>query len=158
MPRKRLWEKGGVLAVALGLSLSGGIALYGASSSPQKPAEETESKEPVLKSLPVPADPELERQIEEVQDALKTVYKQMVRRKETLQQTDDLAKKDLLHQELEVLQRDRKELEGLLRDLVEEAKVSQRTAIDEAIARARWWERQQERWDKQEELIRDRQQ
>ena len=155
MVSRGAWYRAGSLGLVLGLSCAvGGVVAEPSGSKPQ----EMEVKEPRFQSTPVPADPELERQIEEVQDALKTVYKQMVRRKETLKQTDDLATKDLLHQELEALQRDRKELESLLRDLVEEAKVSQRTAIDEAIARARWWEHQQERWDKQEELIRDRQQ
>ena len=111
-----------------------------------------------MQAIPVPADPELEHQIHEVQDGLRVIYQQMVRRKEALKKTQDPAAKAALYDEFERLRKDREELEALLHDLVDEAKLSQKTAIDEALARARWFERQQEYWEKKEELIRDRQQ
>ena len=63
----------------------------------------------------------------------------------------------MLYQELEALRKERGDLEALLHDLADEARMSERTAIDEALARARWLERQQEQWSQKEELLRDRQ-
>ena len=111
-----------------------------------------------MQAIPVSADPELEHQIKEVQDGLRTIYQQMVRRKEALKKTRDPAAKTVLYDEIERLRKDQEELEAVLHDLVDQAKRSQKTAIDEALARARWFERQQESWEKKEELIRDRQQ
>ena len=120
--------------------------------------EEPQVEEPGMRAIPVPADPELEHQIKEVQDGLRTIYQQMVRRKEALKKAQDPAAKTTLYDEFERLRKDGEELEAFLHDLVEEAKRSQQTAIDEALARARWFERQQESWEKKEDLIRDRQQ
>jgi hypothetical protein len=110
-----------------------------------------------LEPIPVPADPELEDQILEIQGALSTLHQQTVRRKEALKHTQDAASKATLYEELEVLRKERQELEALLHHLVEEARLSEQTAIDEALAQARWLERQQERHEQREELIRDRQ-
>ena len=106
----------------------------------------------------MPADPELEDQIVEVQKALKAIYQQMVRRKEALKKTQDPAAKATLFDEFERLRKEREDLEKLLHDLVDEAKLSEQTEIDAALARARWLERQQEYEQQKEELIRDRQQ
>ena len=111
-----------------------------------------------IEALPIPADPELENQIKEVQDALSAIYQQMVRRKEALQKIQDPTAKAKLYEEFERLRKEREELEKLLHDLVDEAKLSEQTAIDEALARARSIERQQEYQAQKEELIRDRQQ
>ena len=111
-----------------------------------------------MEAMVIPADPELEQQIHEIQDALTAIYQQMVRRKEALKKTQDPATKATLYEEFERLRKDREDLEALLHDLVDEAKLSQRTAIDEALARARGFERQQEYQQQKEELIRDRQQ
>jgi len=109
-----------------------------------------------MEALPVPADPELEQQIVEVQDALKAIYREMVRRKDVLKKTQEPATKARLYDEFERLRKEREDLEALLHDLVDEAKLSEQTAIDEALARARWLERQQEYQAQKEELIRDR--
>jgi cell division protein FtsB len=82
----------------------------------------------------------------------------MVRRKELLKKTQDPATKATLYDEFEQLRKEREDLEALLHDLVDEARLSEQTAIDEALARARWLERQREYWEKQEELKRDLQQ
>jgi hypothetical protein len=151
------------------VGLLGGLLLLlidplAADESPQQtsptppPAEAPQSTEPWLEPIPVPADPELEAQIQEVQAALGAIHQQMVRRKETLQKTADAATKANLYDELERLRRERDDLEALLHDLVEEAKRSERTVIDEALARARWLERQDQYREQREELIRDRQQ
>lgn len=106
----------------------------------------------------IPADPELEHQIHEVQEVLAGIYQQMVRRREALKKIQDPTAKATLYEEFEQLRKDRDDLEALLHNLVDEAKLSQRTTIDEALARARWLERQQEHQQQKEELIRDRQQ
>lgn len=141
-----------LIVLGVGLLSGGLLAAQGPAKEP-----ELEVEQPWLEPIPVPFDPELEAQIIEVQDGLGTVHKQMVRRKEALKQTKDPATKTKLYDELEALRKEREDLEAILHDLVEEAKASQRTAIDEALARARWLERQQEYWDKKEELLRDRQ-
>jgi predicted nucleic acid-binding Zn-ribbon protein len=110
-----------------------------------------------MEPLPVPADPELEKQIQEVQEALGAIYQQMVRRKDALKKATDAATKAALYDEFERLRKEREDLEALLHDLVDEARLSEQTAIDEALARARWLERQQEYHAQKEELIRDRQ-
>lgn len=121
----------------------------------EPPAEDT--PEGWVKAIPVPADPELEQQIVEVQDALKTINEQIVRRKRAVDEAKDASGKATLYEELERLRRERSVLQRLLDELVEEAKLSEQTAIDEALARARWLEQQRERHEKKEELIRDRQ-
>ena len=126
-------------------------------SSPEQAPGESPIEEPWLEPIPIPLDRELESQIQEVQEALSAIHTQMVRRRELLNTTQDPVKKTAFYEELERLRKERKELEALLHDLVDEAKRSERTAIDEALARARWLERRQEYWEKKEELIRDRQ-
>lgn len=126
-------------------------------SSTQETPSDTSSESSWLEPIPVPADPELEEQIQEVQEALNTLYQQMVRRKEALRKTQDAAQKAKWYEELEALRKEHQELEALLHDLVDEARLSERTAIDEALARARELEQQHEQWEHKEELIRDRQ-
>lgn len=131
----------------------GAETLAFAESNGETPPDQQQWLEPI----PIPADPELEQQILEIQDALSTLHQQTVRRKEALTRAQDAAGKAKLYEELEVLRKERQELEALLHDLVEEARLSEQTAIDEALAQARWLERQQERHAQREELIRDRQ-
>lgn len=142
-----------LLVLVWGLSL-GGVRL--AAEEPSTPPVAPDEP-PWIEPLPVPFDPELEALLEEVQDALGTIHQQMVRRKERLDQTQDAAARAVLYEELEALRKERDELQSLLHKLVEEAKISERTAIDDALARARWLERQQEYQAQREELLRDRQ-
>lgn len=140
------WLMVGMLVWGFGVSVRQGFC------------EELEIAEPPwMTSMPVPADWELEQQIKEVQEALSAVYQQMVRRKDALKKTQDAATKTTLYDEFERLRREREDLEKLLHDLIDEAKLSEQTAIDTALARARWFERQQEYQAQREELIRDRQ-
>lgn len=130
----------------------------GAQEAPtQQPEADAPVEERWLEPMPIPADPELEEQIHEVQDALEAINRQIVRRKDALGKSDDSAAKTKLYEELDALRKERAELDALLDDLVEEAKTSERTAIDEALSRARWLERQQDYWSQREELLRDRQ-
>ncbi len=149
-------QQGGVMGLVIAVaSLTTSEILLAQQPAPQQAQEEADAW--WVKPLPVPADPELEQQILEVQDALSAIHQQTVRRKEVLKKTQDPATKATLYEELEALRKERQGLEAILHDLVEEAKASERTAIDEALAHAQWLERQQEYWDRKEELIRDRQ-
>ena len=142
----------GLLACALTLTFAG--LLHAA----EPVSDSLDVQDPMMmEPLPVPADPELEALIEEVQDALGTIHQQMVRRKEAIHKSQDATAKTKLYEEFERLRKDREDLEAVLHDLVDEAKRSQRTAIDESLARARWFERQQDSQAQLEELIRDRQ-
>ena len=142
----------GLLACGLALTFMGLL------SAAEPVSDSLDVQDPMMmEPLPVPADPELEALIEEVQDALGTIHQQMVRRKEAIHKSQDATAKTKLYEEFERLRKDREDLEAVLHDLVDEAKLSQRTAIDEALARARWFERQQENQAQREELIRDRQ-
>ena len=76
---------------------------------------------------------------------------------DALNKSQDPVAQTKLSEELNVLRTERQELETLLHALVDEAKMSEQTAIDEALARTRWLERQQEYQQQKEELIRDRQ-
>ena len=153
------WLMAGLLMGGGGVPLREGCCAEQPSPAKPSSAEATEVAEPRwMEAFPVPADPELEEQIVEVQDALKSIYQQMVRRKEVLKNTQDATAKTVLYDELERLRKEREALEKLLHDLVDEAKLSEQTEMDAALARARWFERHQEYQQQKEELIRDRQQ
>lgn len=149
-----------VIALVFPLPASGVLCAEAPSTQlPSAAAGPAEAQDqPWLEPIPVPADPELEAQIQQVQEALSAIDRQMVRRKDGVNKTQDPATRAKLYDELEQLRKEREDLEGLLHDLVEEAKVSERTALDEALARARWLERRQEYLEKKEENLRDRQQ
>lgn len=146
----------------LSLLIVGGIflclpSLYAQeSSAPAASPEDTEVMEAWLQPYPTPADPELEEQIVELQQALGAISKELVRRKHAVQDTQDSAVKAQLYAEIEMLRKEQRALDALLRDLIDEAKASEWTAIDEALARARWLERQQEYRDRAQELSRER--
>ena len=152
-----------IARVIAALTLSGSVLVPGGVLLAQQPSstppvqQDVTLEEPWFEPIPVPFDPELEHQIEEVQGALGAIHKQMVRHKEQIKHEQDPAMKAKTYDKLEALRKEREDLGALLNDLVEEAKASQRTAIDEALRRARWLERQQESWEKKEELLRDRQ-
>ena len=151
----------GLLAISLSVLLSSCVhAQKSSRNTPRTTTISSSDKElaqPWLEPIPICADPELEAQIQEVQNALTAIGKEMVRHKDALNKAQDPTANSKLADEVEALRKERKELEALLHDLVDEAKLSEQTAIDEALARARWLERQQEYYDKKEESIRDRQ-
>lgn len=126
-------------------------------SAPSNASEESAVRPSWVEPIPIPADPELEEQIKEIQEALIALHQQIVRRKDAVEKTADPAQKARWYDELETLRKERRTLEALLNDLIEEAKASERTAIDEALARVRWLEHRQERWYEKEQLIRERQ-
>lgn len=120
-------------------------------------SQESTVKPSWVEPIPIPADPELEEQIKEIQEALVAIHQQVVRRKDAVEKAGDSAQKARWYDELELLRKERRALEALLNDLIEEAKASERTEIDEALARVRWLEHRQERWYEKEQLIRERQ-
>jgi len=135
------------------LALSVGSPLWAQEGSPTKPSDDDQAW---FEPIPTPFDPELERQLEEVQSALVAIHKQIVRHKEHAKREGDPAEQARLQERLKALYEERDTLRAVLDDMIGEAKASQRTAIDEALRRARWLERQQESWQKKEELLRDR--
>ena len=148
----------GIVVVSAGLGCAEERVSKPATPPKSVSSDEFKVEEPNwMQAIPVPADVELERQIKEVQEALGAIYKEMVRRKEALKKEQDPAAKATLFDEFERLRKEREDLEKLLHDLVDEAKLSEQTEIDAALARARWLERQQEYQQQKEEIIRDRQ-
>lgn len=145
----------GLVSLVLAASVTSLATADQPANAKTHPSEESQSW---MRPLPVPTDPELEEQISEVQEALTTIHKQIVRRKDTLETISDPAQKTVLYDEVERLRKVKRELEVILNQLVEEARASERTAIDEALAQARWFEHYQEKSEQREELIRDRQQ
>ncbi|MBI3021571.1 MAG: hypothetical protein HYY90_00150 [Candidatus Omnitrophica bacterium] len=125
--------------------------------TPPPSPQELESEAPWMQPIPVPADPELEAQLYELQDALKAIHEQIVRRKRILADAQDETAKATLFAEIDSLRTERDEIESLLHQLVNEARASERTAIDEALANVRMLEWRREQLDRREEIIRDRQ-
>jgi len=119
-------------------------------------SEESEFEEPGMEILSVSADPELEEQIEEIQDALTFLHKDIARHKEALHKTEYTATQTTLQAQLDSLLEERDTLESLLYQLVDEAKASEWTAVDKVLRRAEREERQQERLERREEIIQDR--
>ncbi|MBI4354529.1 MAG: hypothetical protein HY595_04765 [Candidatus Omnitrophica bacterium] len=149
--RRAMIQGGSVFVLLFGIL----VGTLPAQEPPQEVTAEA-STEPWLQPYPVPADPELEEQIVEIQQALSAINRELVRRNEAVEKTADPAEKTHLYDELDKLRKERRSLDALLNDLIDEARASERTEIDEALARVRWLERQQEQWYQKEELIRDR--
>jgi hypothetical protein len=145
-----------IIGVTLVLTLGMFAGPVPAQEAPQAPPVE-DTTESWLQPYPVPADSELEEQIVEIQQALSAINRELVRRNEAVEKIEDPAAKTKLYDELELLRKERRSLERLLDELIDEARASERTEIDEALARARWLERQQDQWYQKEELLRDRQ-
>ncbi|MBI3011753.1 MAG: hypothetical protein HYY58_04630, partial [Candidatus Omnitrophica bacterium] len=85
------------------------------------------------------------------------LHEQVVRRKRLVADAQDEAAKARLLGEIDSLRTERDEIESLLHQLVNEARASERTAIDEALANVRMLEWRREQLDRREEIIRDRQ-
>ncbi|MBI2870226.1 MAG: hypothetical protein HYY14_00785 [Candidatus Omnitrophica bacterium] len=139
------------------------IALYllGCASAP---AQEDKSQvkdpfpleEPWVEALPVPYDPELEQQIQEVQESISTLHEQMVRRKAALEQALEPGEEGRIREELSQLKHERDALEKMLHNLVDEARASEWTKIDEALKRTRRLDILEDRKERKEEAVRDK--
>lgn len=153
--------KVGLLVLGCGLLLGQSLAAQEQAAktkkTPPPSPQELEPEAAWLQPIPVPVDPELEAQLFELQDALRAVHQQIVRRKRILTDAQDEAAKARLLTEIDSLRTERDEIESLLHQLVNEARASERTAIDEALANVRMLEWRREQLDRREEIIRDRQ-
>lgn len=143
------------LAVGLFLWLvSGGAGLAGSFAAESE--EEAHSHEEAL--AVVTEDTVLKEQIVKVTEGLRTIHDEMARRRKAIQAETDGARRAALYAQLDAVRKEHDALEDLLHDLVEEARATEWTKIDEALRRARAVERYEERRYRQEEVLRDRQQ
>ena len=125
-------------------------------SETETPVQYTQTPEPWLDTILVPQDRELEKQIKEVQDSIFTLHQQMVRRKLTLSETDGVEDRNELMQEIELLTKERDMLEGILHDMVDEARATEWTVIDQALERSRKLEFLLDLEEIKEEAVSDR--
>lgn len=103
-------------------------------------------------------DPVLKEQIVQVTGALQKIHQEMTRRRKGIEAEADPKKKAVLYADLDALRKEHDLIERLLHELVEEARATEWTKIDEALRRALAFERYQERAYRHEEVLRDRQQ
>jgi len=103
-------------------------------------------------------DEQLKQQILKINEAVGQIYEQMAQKRRALNAAPSETQKAALYAELDGLHKERNMLERLLHDLVEEAKATEWTKIDEALKRAKAFERYQERVYQKQEVIRERQQ
>ena len=101
-------------------------------------------------------DPVLKEQIAKVDQALAQIHEQMAQSRQVLQQATTEAQRASLYGALDGLRKEHDMLERLLHELVEEATATEWTKIDEALKRARSFERSQEKAYQQEETVRER--
>ncbi len=102
-------------------------------------------------------DTDLRTQIVKIDQALEDLHTQMAHRRKAIQLEIDPAKKTALYSELDEMRKNRDTLEQILHELVEEAKATEWTKIDEALKRSRKFEQYQEKAYRREEAIRERQ-
>lgn len=111
-----------------------------------------------LKTLSVATeDQELQYQILKINDALEELHQKMAVRKKAIQIAPSDARKATLYAELDGLRKEHDMLERLLHDLVDEAQATEWTKVDEALKRVRDLERYQEKQQRREDVLRDRQ-
>lgn len=124
------------------------------------PAPEEETAEGLYKEAVTVSteDQVLKEQLLKVASILQETHQKMTQRRRELQQTTDQTRKTALYTELDGLRKERDMLERLLHDLVEEATATEWTAIDEALRRAKSFERHQEKAYQKEENLRERKQ
>ena len=103
-------------------------------------------------------DPVLKEQIAQMTSALEQLHERMASARKALDAATDDDRKTALYAELDGLRKERDTLERLLHELVDEAKATEWTAIDEALRRSRAFERYQERADQKEDNLRERKQ
>ena len=102
-------------------------------------------------------DPVLKEQIVKVGEAIGQLHEQMAQKRRAIQAAADQAEKSTLYAELDVLRKEHDMLEGLLHELVEEARATEWTKVDEALSRVEEIRRRREYEERREEVLRDRQ-
>ncbi|MBI4227405.1 MAG: hypothetical protein HY600_03905 [Candidatus Omnitrophica bacterium] len=142
---------GVVMAVVLGTPWGAGASVWAAGSADEAPhAHQMEA------AAVVTEDAVLKEQIAKVDEALATIHEQMAVRRQALQQAMTEGQKASLYAELDGLRKEHDLLERLLHELLDEARATEWTAIDAALARVKSYERVQERATRREEALRDR--
>lgn len=151
MPMKRI--------LFCAIVLAGLVALAQAPAQGQPAEDLSEEAHPHSEALEVATeDAVLKEQIRRVNDGLAELHMQLAARRKALQQETDPAKKSALYSELDGLRKEHDMLERLLHELVEEARATEWTQIDEALRKIKSYERRQEHSYEKEEALRERQQ
>lgn len=140
----------------LGPALFVGICLISAPAGAAEPPDGTMDTHALAASVATD-DVVLKEQIAKVDQAIQELHGRMVERRQAIQQVTDKTKKAALDAELDGLRKERDMLERLLHELVEEARATEWTAVDQALARAKSLERRQEEAYQRQEALRDRQ-
>lgn len=155
MRKSKRTEMGGILLSTLyfwAIPFSFVTSLYAA--DPTEGDKEAHSHEAALQVAT--EDPVLKEQIAKVTEGLQTLHRHMAQRRQAIQKETDAVRKAALYVELDGLRREHDALERLLHELVEEAKSTEWTTIDEALKRVRPTERYNEKETRKEEVLRDR--
>ena len=105
----------------------------------------------------VTEDEALKEQIIQLDQAAQNLHHQIAQLRATIQGIADQVQKAKLYAELDGMQKELRSLEQLLHELLDEAKATEWTKIDEALKRANRFDRMQERVYERQEVIRDRQ-
>lgn len=101
-------------------------------------------------------DKELTEQIFKVHDALEDLHQQIAQHRRKIQAAGTDAERASLYAQLDLLRKEHDMLERLLHELVEEAKATEWTKVDEALRQVRGLERYQEKQQRREDVLRDR--
>jgi len=121
------------------------------------PAAEEEARPHLDPSALRTEDEVLREQIVKVNDALEELHQEIAQQRKKIQAAGTDAERAGLYARLDALHKEHDMLERLLHELVEEAKVTEWTELDEAISRAEDLRRQREYQELKRELLRDRQ-
>lgn len=144
------------LVSVIGIMMLGGVCVSGPVRAAGEPDETSHGH---AAALAVPTeDLVLKAQIVAVAGALGTIHEAMAQRRRAIQQAAGGPQKAVLYTELDGLRKEHDMLERLLHELVEEAQATEWTKIDEALKRAKPFERRQEEQSKREDDLRERQQ
>ena len=120
-------------------------------SAPEEPPAEEQATEGARTN-----DPLLQDQINELQGAFNELTEQINQYQETIEREPSVARRSGLSTQLGLIQKEYDEVDRVLRRLKEEARAIQWTAADEALKRARPFDRSQEEDTRREETLRER--
>jgi predicted nucleic acid-binding Zn-ribbon protein len=101
-------------------------------------------------------DEDLKEQIFKVNDALEELHQQIAQQRKQIQAVGTDAERAGLYARLDALRKEHDMLERLLHELVDEARATEWTKVDEALKRVRGLERYQEKQQRREDVLRDR--
>jgi hypothetical protein len=142
-----------VVTTILTLSLMGGGGSLGITLAEEDPLDTHDEA-----LMVVTEDPVLKEQILKVHEGLEVIHQELATRRQAIRQETDEARRAVLYAELDGLRKEHEMLERLLHDLIEEARATEWTKIDQALKEVRDIERYQDRVYRKEEVLRDRQQ